>query len=79
MPPQAVCSTGPDLAQNPPSPLKGVDSLPAWSCSRDRDRDRDTADISSAPPTRDALATGPDVRMKEGMKTRREGRGQGRS
>lgn len=55
----------------PTLPTGRAGTLPAWSCSRDRD----TA-TSSVPPSRDALTTGPDARMKEGRKARRAGRGQ---
>lgn len=40
-------------------------SLPSSSCSRDRD-----TVTSSPPPTRDALTSGSDMRMKGGMKTK---------
>jgi len=57
------------LAQPLPSPKERSDSLPISS----RSCVRDTV-TSSVPPTRDALTTEPDMRMTEGMKTRREER-----
>ena len=57
------------LAQPLPSPLERSVSLPISS----RSWVRDTV-TSSVPPTRDALTTGPDIRMTGGMKTRREER-----
>lgn len=58
------------IQSNPHPPQTKGPTLPASSCSTVRD-----TVTPSVSPTRDALTAGPDIRIKGGMKARREGKG----
>lgn len=68
---QRHCLSSPPLL-TPTLPRKARLLLPFSTCNGIRE-----TVTSSLPPTRDALTSGLDIRMKDGIKTRREGRVRG--